>query len=93
MQYPSNTHQEICQLAFLSEFMTDIQHVKGIDNMPADALSCIDVASSSPLLNPSELSCQQINNDELKTLCTSSSLQLQDVALPRNIIVTCDMST
>lgn len=88
-----HTPREIRHLAFLSEFTTDIRHVKGVDNVPADVLSRIDAVSLPPLPDPAEFSRLQIEDEELKRLRSSSSLRLQDVAFPGNIIVTCDVTT
>lgn len=89
------TPREIRQLSFLSEFTTDIRHVRGTSNIPADVLSRIDaVPSSSPKIDIRLLAQHQASDEELQWLrTTSTALQLQDVQFPGDITIVCDTST
>lgn len=91
----SYSTREIRHLAYISEFTTDLRHVAGSQNMPADALSRIDAISSSPVVNFPELALAQQEDTELQDLRVSStSLQLQPVRLPlATCEIICDVST
>ncbi|XP_064479243.1 uncharacterized protein LOC135392464 [Ornithodoros turicata] len=88
---------EIRQLTFVSEFTTDLRHIRGADNAAADALSRIAVSSvTTPhdTIDFKAMTEAQTHDQELARLRTSSSLTLQDVILPdTNISLTCDLST
>lgn len=91
------TPREVRQLAYLSEYTTDIKHVSGVDNTAADVLSRVDaIASTSPLLIAPDLhrlAADQADDTELLRLRTSpTALQLEDVTLDGQQIV-CDLST
>lgn len=85
---------QLNQLSFISQFTTDIVHVKGVDNTVADAMSRIE-AISFDADNSALASCQE-HDDELKKYRndTNSSLKLENVAVPgTSITLICDMST
>eukprot|EP00795_Rhopilema_esculentum_P017777 gene17777-biopygen6616 len=88
--------RETRHLDYISQFTSDIRHVKGNDNPVADALSRLDlnaVYTSSPL-DFTLLAEAQQNDPEMVSLKSSSSLCLQDVTLPSNAgTILCDMST
>ncbi|XP_077544237.1 uncharacterized protein LOC144156219 [Haemaphysalis longicornis] len=91
------TPREVRQLAYLSEYTTDIKHVSGVDNTATDVLSRVDaIASTSPLgIAPDlrRLAADQADDTELLRLRTSpTALKLEDVALDGQQIV-CDLST
>lgn len=77
-------------LRYISLFTTDIQHVSGMNNTVADALSRIEAVSAIDLRAIAE---DQVNDAELQKLRTSSSLKIEPVRLP-NISrpVYCDVS-
>lgn len=85
---------QLNQLSFISQFTTDIVHIKGIDNTVADAMSRIEAVSIEA--DHSALASCQILDDELKKHRedANSSLKLENVAVPgTNITLVCDMST
>ena len=91
--------REICHLAYISEFTTDIQHVSGANNPVADALSRID-AFTNPLNLPSidfaKLALAQHNDADLQALRSSPSCSLKwtEVTLSASECpLICDLST
>ncbi|XP_064470147.1 uncharacterized protein LOC135384895 [Ornithodoros turicata] len=94
--HSSLSPREIRQLAFVSEFTTDLRHIRGADNAAADALSRIAVSSATTddTIDFRAMADAQTHDQELARLHTSSSQTLQDVILPdTNISLTCDLST
>eukprot|EP00794_Sanderia_malayensis_P015573 gene15573-biopygen13284 len=89
--------REIRHLDFISQFSTDIRHVKGSFNNVADALSRIEINSlttSTPSFDFNQLATAQQNDTELSTLHESTSLNLQAVSLPFSTgSIICDVST
>eukprot|EP00795_Rhopilema_esculentum_P017874 gene17874-biopygen608 len=78
--------RETRHLDYISQFTSDIRHVKGNDNPVADALSRLDlnaVYTSSPI-DFTLLAEAQQNDPEMVSLKSSSSLCLQDIPLPSN---------
>lgn len=85
--------RETRHLAYLAEFTTDIRHVKGVNNIPADALSRISAIQRSGF-SSQELAQAQSDDEELRTLrsSNSSSLQLEDILCPDSgISIVCDI--
>lgn len=83
---------QLNQLSFISQFSTDIVHVKGEDNVVADAMSRIEAISLAD--DHAALAQAQTLDEELEKLRTDSSLKLEFVNIPgTNIQVTCDTST
>ncbi|KAL3217194.1 hypothetical protein MRX96_006097 [Rhipicephalus microplus] len=98
-QYPP---REVCRLAFISEFSTDIRHISGVDNAPAHALSPVDVitrsrsktsTSTSFPFRLQDLVAAQSKYTEVEHLReASTSLQLKPVTFD-NVPIICDTST
>lgn len=85
---------QLNQLSFISQFTTDIVHVKGVDNTVADAMSRIEAISFETDYS-ALASCQELD-DELKKYRNdaNSSLKLEDVVVPgTNTTLICDTST
>jgi cleavage and polyadenylation specificity factor subunit 1 len=79
-------------LAFIAEFTTDIQHIKGKHNVVADALSRIH-AISLPRIDYQILAADQQASDEVAAYKSSSSgLIFESVAFQGNEVL-CDIST
>ena len=93
------TPRQMWHMGFISQFTTDIRHVKGKDNLAADALSRIGVNalgnSCTPSIDFNQLAAAQCNDPELLKLQSSpSSLTLHDTPLPMSeTTLVCDMST
>ncbi|BHF65921.1 hypothetical protein SprV_0200893500 [Sparganum proliferum] len=88
--------REIRHLDFISQFSCDIQHVHGKENVVADTLSRIEMASvTTDAIDFTLMAEAQRSDDELSQYRhEDSSLRLQDVSLPTGTgTITCDLST
>ena len=90
--------REIRHLDFISQFTTDIRHIRGTENTVADALSrnAINALELSPIPNIDLdlIASQQKDDDELTKLRVSSSLQFRELPIPTSQgTITCDVST
>ena len=83
------------QLDFISQFTTDIHHIKGSENITADTLSRIAAITMPNPVDYEEISKSQLGDPELKDLLQNpQSLQLKQVILPEHTTpVYCDLST
>lgn len=83
---------QLNQLTFISQFSTDIRHVKGGDNVVADTMSRIEAISLDD--DYSTLAQAQEMDDELKTVRNNSSLKIVPNLIPgTDITIQCDVST
>ncbi|UYV78910.1 hypothetical protein LAZ67_17000240 [Cordylochernes scorpioides] len=84
-------------LDFIGQFTTDIRHIAGCENVPADFLSRVEPISHHQPYDPKSLAEAQAVDQELQALLTSenrSSLQLEKVQITEtNISLYCDVST
>ena len=90
--------REIRHLDFISQFTTDLRHVKGKDNIVADTLSRPDVSAlfTDTAVDFQAMSDEQQEDDELQAELQNSttSLQLETVPiLSTGGTIICDMST
>ena len=92
--------RELRHLSLISEFMSDIRHVSGVDNVVADTLSRVDavdpVAPSGLPIDFSSLATAQQDDEELRRLksSSSSSLRWSDLSSPGcPFPLSCDIST
>ena len=89
--------REIRHLDFISQFSTDIHHVKGVDNSVADALSrvLLNTATLPAAIDFDLMARMQHDDDELNKLRVSStSLELKDISLfTGDSTIVCDTST
>jgi hypothetical protein len=68
-------------LDFVAQFMTDIRHISGQDNVVADAVSCIESVTAPPSYNA--LATAQEGDNELRTLLLSATtLRLEKLPAP-----------
>ena len=86
---------QIRHLDFISQFTTDIHHVKGADNPAADALSRIGANAlhqeQAPVIDFEKMAKAQREDSELRKLPSpSSSLTLEDIPLPTSDATICD---
>ncbi|XP_026313795.1 uncharacterized protein LOC113225643 [Hyposmocoma kahamanoa] len=85
---------QLNQLSFISQFTTDIKHIKGEDNTVAEAISRINAISLEQEYE--DLAKSQKPDEELLRLLenNSSSLQLTKVVIPgTDLSLICDLST
>ena len=90
--------REIRHLDFISQFTTDIRHVRGTENTVADALSRISSLTPLPsTIDLDALATVQRQDEELNQFRndpSSSPFDFQDHPLPTsNNTITCDIST
>ena len=89
--------REIRHLDFLLQYTSDIRHVKGEHNTPADTLSrCISAFELQPLIDANLLATEQLKDTDLQHFCTSDStgLVLQRFPIPgSDKLLSCDVST
>ncbi|KAJ8391890.1 hypothetical protein AAFF_G00083610 [Aldrovandia affinis] len=83
------------QLAFVSEFTTDIQHVAGKDNVVADCLSRSIVDAVNLGVDYGQMAADQASDPEVQALrAATTGLQLQEVSFgPSCTPLLCDVST
>ena len=77
--------RQLRHLDFISQFTSDIRHVSGRDNTPADALSRIDIQAIQqlpPSIDFKAVAEAQQSDPELSTLRQSTSSSLQFVSRP-----------
>lgn len=95
------TPRQCRHLDYISQFTTDLRHVRGSDNSVADALSQIEANALTQSLLPSVdfqvMAEAQRTDPELQTLLANSkesSLQITLITLPTGeLTLFCDMST
>ena len=94
-----HTPRQVRHLDYISQFTTDIRHVKGTDNSVADALSRIGANAlhdnRPPVVDFEEMATAQQEDPELLKLQSStSSLTLKAIPLPTSdTTIVCDTST
>ena len=87
--------RQVRQLDLISQFTSDIRHIKGANNPVADALSRIEVNSlgQQQAIDFETMATAQSNDPELSKLESSSSLQLSKVPIPASATtLICDLS-
>ena len=90
--------RQVRHLDFISQFTSDIQHVKGANNPVADALSRIEVNALGKCqdIDFEAMAKAQGQDQDLSALqsSSSSSLKLSSVAVPASTTtIVCDLST
>ena len=91
----SYSPRQFRHLDFISQFTTDLRHVKGSLNCPADALSRSPIQTiSSTFESFDELASMQQDDAELSDLLKSKVLKMQKITLPNSTEeIYCDTST
>lgn len=83
---------QLNQLTFISQFTTDIQYIKGADNVVADAMSRVESISLEE--DYQALAKSQDADAELKEVASSTSMKFKKIVIPgTNISILCDTST
>ena len=91
--------RQIRHLDYISQFTNDVRHVKGTDNVVADALSRVGTntlqTSHPPAIDFNDIAVAQQSDPELSQLPNSApSIKLQAIPLPTTeTTILCDMST
>ncbi|CAI2729547.1 unnamed protein product [Schistosoma spindalis] len=87
--------RECRHLDYISQFTTDLRHIKGESNYVADALSRIQTnAVTLPVLDLPAIAAAQANDPVCTEAPQSSSLQCQEVPLATSSgTILCDLST
>ncbi|KAI5755581.1 hypothetical protein M8J77_018107 [Diaphorina citri] len=93
----SSSPRQLRQLDFIGQFTTDIQHVSGVSNVVADALSRIEEISLSSSIDLSKFASEQNSDLELQALLkqNKTSLVLKSVTIESpvgNFNIVCDVS-
>ena len=92
------TPRQVRHLDFISQFTSDIRHVTGAQNRPADALSRLGAnalaTNDSTMVDFVEMAAAQADDPELHRLRSSSSLVFRDTPLlTTDGTIVCDVST
>ena len=85
---------QLNQLSFISLFTTNIDYIKGSENVVAEALSRVEAVSSS--ISYEDLARSQTDDESLESFLKNSqySLQLEKVTLPSSLTsIHCDTPT
>ncbi|GFR10228.1 hypothetical protein TNCT_243741 [Trichonephila clavata] len=87
--------RQVRQLDFISQFTTDIRHIKGSDNLTADTLSRIASIHMPDTIDYNEIAKAQENDSELISLINNpQGLEIKKVNMPNsNALLYCDVST
>lgn len=94
-KYDKLSPRQINQLNFIGQFSTDIQHVSGIENSPADALSRISMVNNPIPVDYVSMSQAQLNDEDLKNFLAleNSVLNLKKLKMPDSSVeLYCDIS-
>ena len=85
--------REIRQLDYISQFTADIQHISGVDNTVADALSRINAITCQSGIDLKRMAELQRNDPEVQQTITSTSLCVRPMPLPDSDgTILCDTS-
>ena len=88
--------RQLRQLDFISQFTTDIRHVKGVENIPADTLSRTEAITCPMPINYQEMADAQFADSDLQRYLsdTTTSLKLQKYRIPNTTTeLYCDTSS
>lgn len=95
----NNTGKEIPrrtrQLAYVSEFTTDIRHVTGSENPVADALSRVETVYCPQAIDYTELAEAQAKDSYLSNPPNSSNIVIKEIEVPQTggKTISCEIST
>ena len=78
-------------LDFIFQYTTEIVHVKGEDNLVADALSRVSALDMPTALDPAIIQAAQEQDSQLETARTDTSLSLQSLSIGADT-VWCDVT-
>ena len=85
----NHSPRQLRHLEFISQFTSDIRHIKGPDNSVADALSRVEInaihTTQSPPVDFKDIAEEQQTDPELTKLKQSSSLKLELSKIPYSV--------
>ncbi|GBN30900.1 Transposon Ty3-G Gag-Pol polyprotein [Araneus ventricosus] len=88
--------RQLRHLDFISQFTTDIRHVTGVENIPADTLSRTAAIACPTPINYQDMDEAQSSDRDLQTYLANPSptLQLKRLVMPNSSVeLSCDTST
>nr|VZI32676.1 unnamed protein product [Spirometra erinaceieuropaei] len=86
--------REVRHLDYISQLTADIRHVRGSDNVVADALSRPNINTLTSDFDLTKLADLQTADESIADFRTSTALQLRDAPLPASPgTILCDWST
>ena len=93
----NHSPRQLRHLEFISQFTSDIRHIKGPDNSVADALSRVETnaihTTQSSVVDFKDIAAEQQNDSELTEL-RKTSLKLEPIPIPcTESTILCDMTT
>ncbi|XP_037787651.1 uncharacterized protein LOC119583250 [Penaeus monodon] len=74
--------RQLCHIDYISQFITDIQYIRGQDNTATDALSRNGSAIDSSLIDYAANAAGRANNAELQQLKDNPAFQLKKIKVP-----------
>ena len=94
----NHSPRQLRHLEFISQFTSDIRHIKGPDNSVADALSRVEtnaIHTTQPsAVDFKDIAIEQQTDPELSRLRQTSSLKLEAMPIPcTDSTILCDVST
>ena len=88
------SHRQQRHLAYISEFTTDIQHIRGKDNPVSDALSRISIAEVHLGVDYNSMAIDQGVDPDIQSHSASDRFRIMEFSLgPNGPCVLCDSST
>ena len=89
------SNRQQCQLSYISEFTTDIQHLQGKDNYVTNTLSRAIIDDVQLGINYAAMAVAQQQDVEVQAYSTANlSFQLEDVPFgTQGVTLLCDVST
>lgn len=88
--------RQLRHLDFIGQFTTDIRHIKGVDNIPADMLSRVDAITCPSSINYKAMADAQVSDTGLISHLKddNSPLKLKKLTMPNtDVELFCDVST
>lgn len=76
--------RQLRHLDLIAQYTTNIQHISGVDNVVADALSRVSSINTNATIDYDQIADEQNTDSELKTLLNNSSLKLKLFSTPHS---------
>ena len=85
--------REVRHLDFIAQFTTDIQHVSGKDNVPADTLSRLVSCTTREGIDLNRMAIDQLSDESVQALESTSLLVESKPLLGTSHTILCDVSS